>query len=219
MKSMSNLWMKAANKAGLEKKGATVNKRKLLDIYAKLKGCSHLTATNHFNNSELDRFFTRPTDRSRKGQLISLRRGIVNSTLKEFLDRYELPTEKKVVKKIVKKTLKTNEIKLNKEVAKLYKEAKQNYIQVTNMNESQTKIAKKCQQITKFLLDKNEQYGDSALTPIRIFSKSDDKEQLKVRIDDKLNRLLQGNQNIEKDEDVIIDLIGYLILLLISMES
>jgi hypothetical protein len=86
-------------------------------------------------------------------------------------------------------------------------------------NESHSNIAKKCDELKAFLLSKNEQYGDSALTPIRIFSKSDDKEQLKVRIDDKLNRLLQGNANIEKDEDVIKDLIGYLILLLISMES
>ena len=35
----------------------------------------------------------------------------------------------------------------------------------------------------------------------------------------KLNRLVQGNSNIESDEDVIKDLIGYLILLLISMKE
>ena len=68
-------------------------------------------------------------------------------------------------------------------------------------------------------MKKNEQYGDSALEPIRIFSKADKHEQLKVRIDDKLNRLVQGNADIESDEDVVKDLIGYLILLLISMKD
>ncbi len=74
-------------------------------------------------------------------------------------------------------------------------------------------------EIELFLLTKNDQYGDSALAPIRIFSKSDKSEQLKVRIDDKLNRLMQGNASIEKDEDVIKDLIGYLVLLLINIRD
>ena len=38
-------------------------------------------------------------------------------------------------------------------------------------------------------------------------------EQLLVRIDDKLNRIKQGNDSLENDEDVITDLIGYLVLL------
>jgi len=69
------------------------------------------------------------------------------------------------------------------------------------------------------LLDKNANYGDSALNPIRIFSKADTTEQIKVRIDDKLNRLMQGNDILETDEDVIKDLIGYLALLLINMRE
>ena len=60
---------------------------------------------------------------------------------------------------------------------------------------------------------------ETKITAAKKGAMAGDKEQLKVRIDDKLNRLLQGNANIEKDEDVIKDLIGYLILLLISMES
>ncbi len=74
-------------------------------------------------------------------------------------------------------------------------------------------------EITKMLQSKNDSYGDSALSPIRVFSKSDGQEQLKVRIDDKLNRLIQGNDNIESDKDVIMDLVGYLVLLLIAMDS
>jgi hypothetical protein len=69
------------------------------------------------------------------------------------------------------------------------------------------------------LLDKNANYGDSALNPIRIFSKADTTEQIKVRIDDKLNRLMQGNDILETDEDVVKDLIGYLVLLLINMRD
>jgi len=81
------------------------------------------------------------------------------------------------------------------------------------------KIVETMIDIEKFLLLKNKQYGDSALQPVRIFSKADKSEQLKVRIDDKLNRLVQGNDSIESDEDVVKDLIGYLVLLLIQMRE
>jgi len=68
--------------------------------------------------------------------------------------------------------------------------------------------------IYKMLVAKNKKYGNSALKPIRVFSKSSNVEQLLVRIDDKLSRL--SNQNAGEDEDVIDDLIGYLILLKIA---
>jgi hypothetical protein len=45
-----------------------------------------------------------------------------------------------------------------------------------------------------------------------VFSNASTKEQILVRIDDKLNRIKQGNNKID-DEDVIQDLIGYLVLL------
>lgn len=38
------------------------------------------------------------------------------------------------------------------------------------------------------LLAKNAAYGNSALEPVRIFSKADPTEQIRVRIDDKLSR-------------------------------
>jgi DNA-binding transcriptional MerR regulator len=88
-----------------------------------------------------------------------------------------------------------------------------------NNDTSAMKIIKTMEEIRLFLIKKNEQYGDSVMSPIRIFSKADKSEQIKVRIDDKLNRLVQGNANIESDEDVIKDLIGYLILLLIQMKD
>ena len=80
------------------------------------------------------------------------------------------------------------------------------------MNEKE--IIEACDQIKQMLLEKNRKYGDSALNPIRVFSKADTQEQIKVRLDDKINRL--KNQQDDEDEDVIDDLIGYLILLKIS---
>lgn len=92
-------------------------------------------------------------------------------------------------------------------------------INAYKLGQSQHAIVETIEELKKFLLDKNNQYGDSALQPIRIFSKADKSEQLKVRIDDKLNRLMQGNANLEPDDDVIKDLIGYLVLLLIQMRE
>ena len=82
------------------------------------------------------------------------------------------------------------------------------------LSETQEKISKVCDDIKYMLIEKNRKYGDSALNPIRIFAKSDTVEQIKVRIDDKLNRF----KNMQKDdtEDVINDLIGYLILLKVA---
>lgn len=84
---------------------------------------------------------------------------------------------------------------------------------------SEKKIKDTIKMIEKLLLTKNKQYGDSALKPLGIFANGSAEELIRVRIDDKLNRLLQGDESIESDTDVIFDLIGYLVLLLISMEE
>lgn len=68
--------------------------------------------------------------------------------------------------------------------------------------------------IAEMLVTKNIAYGDSALNPVRIFSTSDTDEQLLVRIDDKLSRIARGHEY--QSEDVIDDLIGYLIMLKIK---
>lgn len=67
-----------------------------------------------------------------------------------------------------------------------------------------------CHEIAHMLINKNISYGNSALEPARIFSTADSTEQLKVRIDDKLNRV-KNNQGYAGDND-IDDLIGYLVL-------
>ena len=76
------------------------------------------------------------------------------------------------------------------------------------------KIIVECLEMAEMLIKKNVSYGNSALNPIRIFSKADSKEQIRVRIDDKLNRI-QNDQAFPGDND-IDDLIGYLILLKIA---
>jgi hypothetical protein len=71
-----------------------------------------------------------------------------------------------------------------------------------------------CHEIAHMLVEKNIAYGNSALDPVRIFSKAGPREQLHVRIDDKLNRLMKGTEY-PGDND-IDDLIGYLVLLKIA---
>lgn len=78
-------------------------------------------------------------------------------------------------------------------------------------------ILNTCHSIAQMLIEKNIAYGDSALDPIRIFSKAGPREQLHVRIDDKLNRLMKGT-DYPGDND-IDDLIGYLVLLKIAKEK
>ena len=87
------------------------------------------------------------------------------------------------------------------------------------MSESETKISGVCDDIKELLINKNRKYGNSALKPCRVFSKASAVEQLLVRIDDKLNRIMQSAGLLADDEDVVNDLIGYLVLLKIGMND
>ena len=86
------------------------------------------------------------------------------------------------------------------------------------MTKTQEAIKAVCEDVKELLLYKNQKYGDSALNPCRIFSKASEVEQLLVRIDDKLNRIQKGAGLLAEDEDVIMDLIGYLVLLKIGLK-
>lgn len=81
---------------------------------------------------------------------------------------------------------------------------------MNEITQGQAEICIICDEIKELLLTKNRKYGDSALNPVRVFSKASPLEQLKVRIDDKLSRL--KNAQDDEDEDVVTDLIGYLVL-------
>ena len=80
--------------------------------------------------------------------------------------------------------------------------------------QTQNIIRNVCDSIKDLLVRKNESYGDSAIDPIRLFSKAENTEQIKIRIDDKLSRISRGSE-FYGDND-IDDLIGYLILLKVA---
>jgi hypothetical protein len=86
------------------------------------------------------------------------------------------------------------------------------------MNDFANKISSYLLEIRELLISKNIKYGNSALEPLGVFSKLSAKEGLLVRIDDKLKRIKNGS--LEKDdEDVINDLVGYLVLLKIQTQE
>ncbi|NCC31208.1 MAG: hypothetical protein EOM24_04185 [Chloroflexia bacterium] len=80
-------------------------------------------------------------------------------------------------------------------------------------------IEAKCNELKELLLQKNRSYGDSALDPLRVFSRADPVEQLLVRIDDKLSRIARGRAEDGIQEDTVMDLAGYLVLLMIATEE
>lgn len=73
-----------------------------------------------------------------------------------------------------------------------------------------TTILDVVKELATFLIEKNKKYGNSAIQPKRIFSRSSPIEQINVRIDDKLSRI--ANRQTNEDEDPELDLLGYLIL-------
>ena len=82
------------------------------------------------------------------------------------------------------------------------------------MNDFKEKVYEITNGLAEMLISKNIKYGNSALEPKRIFSNASPVEQILVRIDDKLSRM--SNQDGTDDEDVIEDLLGYLVLLKIA---
>jgi hypothetical protein len=90
-----------------------------------------------------------------------------------------------------------------------------NDIVITSPPDTIQDISNTCNAIKAMLIEKNRKYGDSALSKGIVFPLSPVLS-LKSRINDKLARL--RNDNKDEDEDVISDLLGYLILLKIAIE-
>ena len=84
---------------------------------------------------------------------------------------------------------------------------------VVSFNEELDIVVK---QMTDLLKEKNKAYGNSALNPTNIFSKLNASESLCARIDDKIARIRNKGIN-DKTEDTVDDLIGYLLLLKMSL--
>lgn len=91
-----------------------------------------------------------------------------------------------------------------------------NRVDSSEVGDFLNRVADTLDRIQAMLISKNRAYGNSALEPVRIFSKSDETEGIRVRIDDKLSRIAKGS---EMGEDVLMDLIGYLVLLKIAEDS
>ena len=142
--------------------------------------------------------------------------------IKELKDR--LDKELEIKKKLIKELSQRKQYNPFKNPEPPWVHAGKKAMQGTPPSQSKPvtmhgKIAHKCDEIKSLLQSKNAQYGDSAMNPVRVFSKSDASEQLKVRIDDKLSRLVRGDDSLESDEEIIKDLIGYLVLLLIQYDT
>ena len=205
-----------------------INKKVLLDTYMEINYCSVGAAYKRFNmikhmfNSHKEgrsTYLCLQSDFWIQVQKIRKAAGVAqytNATAEQKLDAIDDAQNEINTENFKKYFMGKEEVP---SWVKAYEEANKTIENETKLTDSQEKIARKCGEITHFLLLKNKQYGDSVLAPIRVFSKANSDEQIRVRIDDKLNRLLQGDDSIEKDEDVIMDLIGYLILLLVSFDE
>lgn len=81
--------------------------------------------------------------------------------------------------------------------------------------EFHVKVQAVLHRIEALLLEKNKHYGNSALEPIRIFSRDNAEQLLRARIDDKLSRIARGDGG-ETERQAREDLMGYLVLLAIA---
>ena len=83
------------------------------------------------------------------------------------------------------------------------------------LTQSQKDIEEVVDGIKETLLTKNARYGNSILSPLRVFSKKEPNEtDIPARLDDKLSRI--KNSTTIRVNDVA-DLIGYSVLLLVEM--
>ena len=84
-----------------------------------------------------------------------------------------------------------------------------------NLTDTQNKIKNLCDKISEILIYKNKKYGNSAIEPNGIFYKGNARESILIRLDDKIGRIKNNNGELRTND--IVDIIGYLILLLIVL--
>lgn len=80
-------------------------------------------------------------------------------------------------------------------------------------NLTRTKIEILNKNFSEFLKEKNRRYGDSALNAVKIFSKLEPDNQICIRLDDKINRVINAKE-IKKND--VCDILGYIELLCIQ---
>lgn len=84
---------------------------------------------------------------------------------------------------------------------------------VVPANDVQGKIIEVLDGIKSVVLYKNVKYGNSALEPIGIFAKGGATNSIKIRLDDKLQRIKNGDELRKND---VADMLGYLTLLCVD---
>lgn len=84
-----------------------------------------------------------------------------------------------------------------------------------DLSDTQLKIKNLCDKISEILLYKNKKYGNSAIKPNGIFYKGNARESILIRLDDKIGRIKNNNDELRVND--IVDIIGYLVLLLIVL--
>lgn len=85
----------------------------------------------------------------------------------------------------------------------------------TKSKTSADKISALCKELERFLLIKNERYGDAALNPQQLFSRGTANDKIDIRMDDKLNRIINSDTQNKND---FVDFTGYLVLKCIAKE-
>ena len=83
---------------------------------------------------------------------------------------------------------------------------------------TRSKIKSKCKKLEDLLLQKNAKYGEASLKPLNVFFSGNSVSSIKARIDDKLKRI-QTSGPLDDTEDTLLDLTGYLILLMIAKDN
>ena len=86
-------------------------------------------------------------------------------------------------------------------------------VQDTRQLSTKDKIEQVCSNLANFLKEKNKNYGDSATSPLNIFTGKTEPLGIGVRIDDKLSRI-KNSEELRKND--VSDLLGYLVLLCAS---
>lgn len=87
-----------------------------------------------------------------------------------------------------------------------------------NCNEkkdTQDKIDKLFNNFKNFLKEKNKRYGDSVINPVKMFSKVEPENKACIRLDEKLQRIINNDTGELRKNDVC-DTFGYLALLMID---
>lgn len=89
-------------------------------------------------------------------------------------------------------------------------------IKINDLTEFNNLVNDQLNTLVDHVIEKNRKYGNSALNPIRIMSSLSTVEQLYIRLDDKLNRVI--NRQDDEDEDIPFDIARYFILIYVYFE-